>query len=198
MGVKTTNDYYSQLRQLLPPGPAWDPDYYPNFDVILQAIAPELARVDARAHDLQNEMFPGTINELLPDWERVMKLPDACMGATALPGERKQEVLRRFTATGEQRAAYFESIANRFGYPDARVHEWRAPRWGRSRFGRARFGTWSAQFVWELRLGARRAGGARFGFSVWGSRFGANPNDIIECIVRRYAPAHTVVIFNYE
>lgn len=198
MAMRSAHDYHNQLRQLQPPGPAWDPDLYPEQDAILSALAREFARIDARAHALQNEMFPGTISELLPDWERVMKLPDECMGATALQGERKAEVLRRFTEAGEQRPDYFVAIAKRLGYPDARVVEWRTPRWGRSRFGTARFGGWNAQFVWEMRLGARRPGCARFGFSVWGNRFGANPNDIIECVIRRYAPAHTLVLFRYE
>lgn len=198
MGLRSVSDYREQMRQLLPPGPAWEADFYPNFHRILDALSPEFVRIDDRALDLLNEMFPGTINELLPDWERVMGLPDDCMGPSSSFGERKQEVYRRFSAIGEQRKAYFISIANRFGYPDASINEWRAPRWGRSRFGASRFGSWGAQFVWELNLGSRIASGARFGFSVWGSRFGSNPNSFIECIIRRYAPAHTVVLFNYD
>ncbi|MGS1116864.1 YmfQ family protein [Castellaniella sp. UC4442_H9] len=198
MAVRSESDYRSQLRALMPPGPAWDPDIYPVPTMVSDAAAAELARVDARANALLTEMFPGTIRELLADWERVMGLPDACLGATAAPGERLTEVVRRFAEVGRQDVAYFEAVAARLGYPDARIEEWRTPRMGRSRFGAARFGDWGAQFVWTMHMGARLPGGARFGASRFGERFGANPNDIVECVVRRYAPAHTIVFFDYS
>lgn len=190
-------DYRAQLMQLLPPGPAWDPDIYPLPAKVVEAAAAELARVDGRANDLLAEMFPGTVRELLPDWERVMGLPDACLGVSAAPGERLREVVRRFAEVGRQDPEYFEELARRLGYPDAKVIQWRTPRFGLARFGAARFGGWECQFVWVMRLGARLAEGPRFGAAQFGERFGANPNDIVECVIRRYAPAHTVVFFDY-
>lgn len=197
MAVMSREDYRAQLMQLLPPGPAWDPDIYPLPAMIVEAAAAELARVDGRANDLLAEMFPGTVRELLPDWERVMGLPDACLGVTAAPGERLREVVRRFAEVGRQDPPYFEDLARRLGYPDAKVIEWRTPRFGLTRFGAARFGGWECQFVWVVQLGARLAEGPRFGAAQFGERFGSNPNDIVECVIRRYAPAHTVVFFDY-
>lgn len=197
MVVRSATDYRRQLQALLPPGPAWDPDIYPLPDMAVEAVAAELARVDSRAADLLSEMFPGTIRELLADWERVMGLPDECLGAASSAGERVAEVVRRFAEVGRQDPEYFEELAHRLGYPSAWVEEMRAPRFGRSRFGAARFGDWDAQFLWILHLGERLPGGARFGMARFGSRFGANPADIVECIVRRYAPAHTIVFFDY-
>lgn len=199
MGVtKTADDYYRQMAQLLPLGPAWDADLNAGIHDVLRAAAQEFARVDARAGDLISEVVPTGVRELLPDWERVMGLPDSCTLLQPQFWQRRAEVVRRFGAVGEQRSAYFVQVAALMGYPDARVTEHRAPRFGRSRFGSARWGTWRAQFIWTLHLGGRQARGLRWGAAVWGNRFGVIPGNEVECVIRRYAPAHTVVLFDYE
>lgn len=198
MVVRPVSAYQEQLRQLMPPGPAWDPDLYPLPTMVSDAGAQELARVDARAAALLAEMFPDSIAELLPDWERVMGLPDPCLGETETVGERVREVVRRFAEVGRQDPAYFVELARRLGYQDAWVEEWRTPRFGSARFGRARFGGWSAQFVWTMHMGQRLPGGRKFGLARFHERFGGSPANLVECIVRRYAPAHTLVFFDYS
>ncbi|CAG4906004.1 YmfQ family protein [Paraburkholderia saeva] len=197
MGVRTADDYLSELRQLLPRGPAWDADLVPDIDAVLQGLAPEFARLDARANDMLDEIDPATMRELVPDYERLMQLPDPCLGDNQTFDERKTAVIRRLIGMGGQNAAFFIGVAVEQGYPAASVVEYRAPRFGRARFGHAHFGTWAAQFFWELRLGARLTGGARFGVTLFGERFGHNPNNGIECLVQRWMPAHTVVDFVY-
>jgi uncharacterized protein YmfQ (DUF2313 family) len=98
---------------------------------------------------------------------------------------------------GGQSRAYFIEVAVSQGYPNATITEHRAPRMGRSRFGSAHFGTWSAQFMWTLNTGPRRRLGRRFGASFWGERFGANPSAVLECVIRRGAPAHALEFINY-
>lgn len=193
MGVaRTAADYHQQLLALLPPGPAWALEYQPGLHALLQALAPELARIDARAQQLLNESFLDGFHELLPDWERVLGLPDECLGASGTVAERKAMVRLRLVEVGGQRPAYYVQLAVRMGYPNAWVQEFRAPRFGRSRFGRDHFGTWAAQFMWVLHAGDPLAGGSRFGGSVWGERFGSNPSNSLVCVIRRAAPAHTL------
>jgi uncharacterized protein YmfQ (DUF2313 family) len=198
MGIRTSEDYQQLLTTLLPPGPAWEEEFAPEVHAILADLAPEFARVDSRANDLLNEMDPAMVRELVPDWERVMNLPDPCYGATPSFSDRQKAVRTRLIAVGRQDIAYFLQIAIDLGYPNPRITEHRAPRFGRARFGSARFGTWNAQFLWTLHLGARLAAGRRWGVSVWGERFGDNPNQPVECVVRRESPAHTIVFFDYE
>lgn len=198
MAVRTAADYAAQLRALLPPGPAWDPAFAPELDEVLPGIAAEFARLEARAVDLLGEMDPARVSELVPDWEQVMGLPDACLGPTPAFADRQASVRRRLLEVGSQRPDYFVEIAVGQGYPNARVVEHRAPRMGRSRFGLARLGTWQAQFMWTLYTGGRQLAGRRFGVSYWGERFGANPGSALECLIHRYAPAHTVPHINYE
>jgi uncharacterized protein YmfQ (DUF2313 family) len=198
MAVRSPEQYRVQLRQLLPQGPAWDLERLPELAQVLEGLSIELARVDGRIVSLYAEMDPASVTELVPDWEQVMGLPDACLGDSPSFGDRQLSVLQRLTAIGAQTPAYFVSIAKGQGYPDATITQHRAPRFGGARFGRAHFGTWQVQFMWTLNTGGRQRLGRRFGISYWGERFGANPGSALECLIRRYAPAHTVVHINYS
>lgn len=197
-GLRTAEQYKDQLRALLPLGPAWDPGLVPEVDLVLTGVAQEFARFDARAVIALNEMDPGGVSELVPDWEAVMGLPDECLGANTSFEDRRLAVQQRLVAVGGQSISYFIRLAAGQGYPNASVTEHRAPRFGRSRFGSAHFGTWSAQFLWTLNTGGRHKAGRRFGVSYWGERFGSNPGNAIECVIRRAAPAHTAVRINYD
>ncbi|UVM37676.1 YmfQ family protein [Pseudomonas sp. B21-017] len=197
-GIRTAAQYHTQLRSLLPSGPAWDPERVPELEDVLAGVAQELARLDARAADLLNEMDPAGVSELVPDWERVMNLPDPCLGAPPLFDDRRLAVRRRLLAVGSQTIGYFVEIARTQGYPNATITELRAPRMGRSRFGAAHFGTLQAQFMWTLNTGGRLLLGRRFGASYWGERFGMNPGNALECLIHRSAPAHTLVYINYD
>lgn len=196
-GIRDAVQYQSQLRALLPDGPAWDPELVPELETILMGISQELARIDARAFDLINEMDPTRVSELVPDWEQVMGLPDPCLGASPAFEDRRLAVRQRLVAVGGQSRAYIIELAIRQGYPSASITEHRAPRFGRSRFGAAHFGTWAAQFMWTLHSGPRRRLGRRFGASFWGERFGSNPSGALEFVIRRSAPAHTLEFIDY-
>lgn len=197
MEIRADGDYYAQLVALLPPGPAWDVELLPELREVLLGAAQELAREDLRLSYLHEEMFPESVRELVPDWERVMDLPDPCLGENPAFEDRQLAVRRRLIEVGGQSPAFFIQLAISQGYPEASITEHRAPRFGRSRFGRAHFGTWAAQFMWTLNTGPRRRLGRRFGVSFWGERFGANPSGALECVIRRGAPAHALEFINY-
>ncbi|WP_122553355.1 YmfQ family protein [Pseudomonas viridiflava] len=196
--IRTAEHYAEQLQALLPPGPAWDPERVPEVQQLIAGLSHEFARIDGRAFDLLNEMDPATVSELVPDWERVMNLPDPCLGLKPLFEDRRLSVRQRLVAVGGQNAAFYVGIAVSQGYPDASVTEFRTPRMGRSRFGQAHFGTWNAQFMWTLNTGGRQRLGRRFGASYWGERFGVNPGTAIECLIRRAAPAHGIEFINFN
>ena len=195
--IREAKLYEAQLRTLLPVGPAWDPEQVPELDAILAGLSQELARIDARAFDLINELDPAGVSELVPEWEKVMGLPDPCLGESPTFEDRRLAVRQRLVAVSGQNKAYFIEIAIRQGYPESTITERRAPRFGRSRFGAAHFGTWTAQFMWTLNSGPRRRLGRRFGASFWGERFGSNPSGALECVIRRSAPAHTLEFIDY-
>lgn len=125
--IRTAEHYAEQLQALLPPGPAWDPERVPELQQVITGLSREFARIDGRAFDLLNEMDPATVSELVPDWERVMNLPDPCLGLKPLFADRRLSVRQRLVATGGQNAAFYIDIAVSQGYPDATVTEHRAP-----------------------------------------------------------------------
>ena len=196
--IRTAEHYAEQLQALLPPGPAWDSERVPEVQQLIAGLSHEFARIDGRAFDLLNEMDPASVSELVPDWERVMNLPDPCLGLKPLFEDRRLSVRQRLVAVGGQNAAFYVGIAVSQGYRDASVTEFRTPRMGRSRFGQAHFGTWNAQFMWTLNTGGRQRLGRRFGASYWGERFGVNPGTAIECLIRRAAPAHGIEFVNFN
>ncbi|EPN86143.1 baseplate J-like protein, partial [Pseudomonas syringae pv. actinidiae ICMP 19101] len=87
--IRTAEHYAEQLQALLPPGPAWDPERVPELQQVITGLSREFARIDGRAFDLLNEMDPATVSELVPDWERVMNLPDPCLGLKPLFADRR-------------------------------------------------------------------------------------------------------------
>ncbi len=101
-GLRTAQQYRAQLRALLPAGPAWEPERVPELALVLTGLSQELARIEARAFALLNEMDAGGVNELVPDWERVMGLPDPCIGLEPVFEDRRLAVCQRLTADGGQ------------------------------------------------------------------------------------------------
>lgn len=69
--------YTILLQQLLPQGLAWPRDEGAMLTRLLAGLAEELERVHLRADDLlERESDPRYAVECLPDWERMLGLPD--------------------------------------------------------------------------------------------------------------------------
>lgn len=131
----TEKDYLQSLRQLLPPGPAFDLELQPDIARLLSSLAPELARVDQALDDLVPEMNPATVSALLTDWEDYLGLPDIC----TVPGsqsmeQRRQAVLDKLVASGAPQRAYYLRVANRAGVP-VTLTEFRPARCGPTNTG---------------------------------------------------------------
>jgi len=207
--------YRDQLQQLLPPGPAWPRDEDAGLTLLLDAIAQEFGRLDARAERLHDEADPRTTLELLTDWERIVGLPDACAGSIAITvPERRSAIVQKLTSRGGQSIAYLTSLAASLGYAIA-VEEFQPSRAGNARSGDRCQGIEDWAFAFRLdvlppgstpadplnsptlvdlvvNITYARAGTARAGDRV--RSFGSSA---IECVIRRAKPAHTAVIFAY-
>lgn len=194
--------YAGQLRQLLPTGPAWNFGAESTFAQLLAGLAEELARVDARALDLVEEADPRTALELLPDWERVAGLPDACTGIPDNAGERQAALQQKLTGLGGQSAQSFIDLAARLGY-QIWIEEHRPARIGMrlgERLNHADFAfCWTAHvrpfdgYLEEATFLAQARIGDRLGVRLRG--FGAID---LECVIARAKPAHTIVLFAYD
>lgn len=115
---------------------------------------------------------------------------------------RRQLVISRLIAEGGQSRQYFIDLATALGYPNVQIKEFSPFRAGRSRCGSTywRTGTPHDRFVWAMFVGAApvryfRAGRGRAGRDP---RAKISRAFLLECLVRRWAPGHTQVIFQYS
>lgn len=175
-------DYVATLRALLPPGRAWNRERQSRTDDVLTAIGDELGRVDGRAGDLMREIDPRTTTELLDEWERELGLPGDCITdpAASTDEERRGAIIAQLLSTGRQDEQYFIDILAGFGVSATIVNEYPFEM-GISGMGDPVGGSeW--RHVWRI---------------VLSDLITDSQREAIECAVRRYKPAHTVVLFDY-
>lgn len=114
-----SHESYTRMVQLLyPPGELFRCEPGTVLHRLNEAIADELTRVNQRAADLIEESDPRTATETLPEWERMLSLPDDVV--TVLPGTdegRRVAVTQKYVSQGGQNYAYFEQVCAACGYP---------------------------------------------------------------------------------
>jgi len=194
MGMSSAQ-YRQQLQALLPPGLAWPTGEDAQLTQLLDAMAQELARVDARAGNLRDEADPRTTYEMLTDWERVAGLPTPCMaGVSQTLAERRDALHARIAERGGQSRAYFIALAERAGYTIT-ISEF-DPYTVDSDVDALLVGDdW--RFAWQVNAPATTIREATVEsamddpFRTWG-------NTQLECIISGDKPAHTVVLFAYQ
>lgn len=161
-----------------------------------------LARV---ALFLNVEAYPPTADAMLPDWERVLGLPEQCLPLTGQTLAERQlaveEKLQR--RPGGQDRPYFIELARRLGY-EITITEFRPFMFGVSEFGSATWGFAPPQmrFVWVVGVPGARLSWFRFGGG--GGRLGQDPHltmrraEDLECLLRKLGPEHTRLVFSYQ
>lgn len=187
--------YLQQLQALLPRGLAWPRAASAYLTKLLSAFSEELARFDQRVDELLNEADPRTTNELLPDWERVAGLPDPCVTEELSIEQRRAALVTKLTLLGGQSRAYFIAMSEALGYVDTTIDEY-LPMTCNDDCNDALYSE-NDRYVWQINL---KSDGGIFvancqspcdsPLQSWG-------DEIIECRINRYKPAHTTVIFAY-
>jgi len=193
---RTAAEYREQLKALLPPGIAFPREPGTRLEDLLDGMAQELARIDARGERLIIEANPLSTRELLADWERVAGLPDNCTGTleTTLQG-RRNALISKLTATGGQSPAYFIEVARALGY-EVNISEFRPFRAGLSQAGDPlTSGDWV--HTWRLNTHETTVIAFRAGLSAAGEPLRTWGNDTLECKIDQLKPAHTIVLYGY-
>lgn len=190
----SVEQYRDQLMALQPPGLALPVDLDSNWAALLEAIAEELARVDARGDDLLDEADPRVTYELLADWERVAGLPDACAPLNDTVERRRNALLGKLTGTGGQSREYFIALAASLGF-QVTIDEF-DPFDVNDTVDDSIFGSdW--RFAWRVNAPGNTVAYFNVGSGVnepladWG-------NDLLECAIDARKPAHTHVLFAYS
>jgi uncharacterized protein YmfQ (DUF2313 family) len=176
------DSYRHQLKALLPPGWGFTRERGRVLDRVLDGLAQELARIEQRGADLIEAALPDTTVELLPDWERVLGLPDHCLPREDTIAARREAVLAKLVGQGGQHAAYYVHLAIALGYAGGWVEEFRPFRATSLCTDPLNTDPWC--FVWVLHVPRLPPGNAA-------------TDRALECLVTRYRPAHTHVRFVY-
>lgn len=186
-----------ELRSLQPPGWLW-PTHEDSIlnRLFYEPLAGPLADVEANAEAMMEEIDPRSAALCIGDFERVLG-PDPCGRDTSTMTLAQRQALahQRWTARGGASRAYFIGLAGRRGVAIT-ITEFRTSQCDTFQCGDEIIET-PEQFVWQVNLtlgdwsifetGAGEAGELLYAFDL----------SDIECDIRRAAPAHTEVVFNY-
>ncbi|POR52747.1 uncharacterized protein YmfQ (DUF2313 family) [Paraburkholderia eburnea] len=179
----------------MPRGRVWPKDPDAVQTQALQGHATPFQKHNDRANYLLVDAFPATTNELLPEWEATLGLPDPCAGTQPSLATRQAQVLARFAGVGGQSMSYFIGYAAKLGYTVS-IRQHQPFRMGQSRMGDALGGSeWA--FVWDIVAPASTVTRFTMGQSAMGDPLASWGNAVLECEIGAYAPAHTLVRFIY-
>ncbi|WP_168793608.1 YmfQ family protein [Paraburkholderia aromaticivorans] len=187
-------DYLRALQTHLPRGRVWPRDPDAQQTAILSGFTPVFAQLNARANNLLVDAFPSTTYELLPEWEATLGLPDPCAGEAPTTQQRVAQVVARLTATGGQSIAYYTAVAAALGYAIT-ITQFVPSRFGKN-FGTL-FGGTAWAFAWQVNAPTFTISTLQFG-GAFGTPFASWGNNVLQCELQRFAPAHTTVLFSYS
>lgn len=191
--MASVTDYRDALIALLPQGDAWPREPDSDLGLLMQGIAEEFARIDARAIDLLNESHPSQAYEMFDEWEAMYGLPDSCSSDDQSFPERRAAVVRAYKEFGGQSRAFFIAVAAALGYTIT-ITEYQARSFG-SELGTV-FGGDDWNFTWQVNAAAVNPQTRSFGEPM-GELFASWGNARLECVFNRLRHAHRHIIFSY-
>ena len=192
----TADQYRQQLIALLPTGAAWQFEPGTRLWEFVDALAQELARIDARVSDMVGESHPRNAYEMLNEWEAVAGLPDICTGTLDSIPERQRALVAKLTSTGGQSITYYLSVFEYLGDSGASIDEPEPMSWNDN----CADYLWdeSSIFCWIVNIPADTAieqMTCADDCTSFLSNYGINA---LECVLNRIKPSHTHVSFHYE
>lgn len=168
------------IGRLLPRGRAWNTSPSSTLYKLLRSLADEAVRVETRALDVLEEADPRTTTELITAWEGVLGLPGDCVDLAETLEDRRAAVVARLTAFQAQTKAYYVELASNLGYEITEDDI-----------------TEPSTHVFALSLPESTVRYFRAGANYAGDRLTRFGDELIECVITQYKPAHTRVLFYY-
>lgn len=196
MGL-SRDDYLSQLQALLPTGPAWPTEADTYLTRVLDGLAEEFARVDARSAQLYIEADPRTTFELLSDFEQDFGLSAFSIidGSALSIEQRRTNLISRMTERGGQSRAYFISKALKMGFV-VTITEFRE--WGVDCDVESLLCQSAWNFAWQINAPLTTSGDWTVESDVETPFAVIWLNALLESAMHEDKPAHTVLLFNFS
>jgi len=186
------DDYGTSFLTLLPQGQAWPKYPGTTLDLACRGLAEYWGFVDGRAADLlEIESDPRETTEMLLDWERNWGLPDPCLPHPPTDEDlRREELVFKMTLLGRQDRQFFKDYADRL-HETITIREYAPYMTGVSRVGDTRKPGSDTYPYFRWQLGPPWM---RFYWTVHIDHVGTG----VECVLTRYKPAHTEIVFTYS
>jgi uncharacterized protein YmfQ (DUF2313 family) len=188
------------LAAMLPSGLAWNREPGSSIIGLLDGIGDHLNEVDQRASDLIDELDPRTTTEMLLDWERLLGLPDECLGTPDSLKGRRDAIVAKLVGIPSPTPAALVALAADIGYTvSIEEHSFQESRCGYAVCGDTIGGAqWGHTFTVHAPAAASVTSRAACGTARCGDPIRSWGNELLECIIAAAKPAHTTVIFLYD
>lgn len=204
--------YKEIIRRLFPRGKAWNNILDYDFGGLVSGLAEESARIEERGFDFLKEMDPSQTFEMIDNWERLLGIPDECTPTEGDPPtlyQRRVRILQKLTTGGGQSRDFFKLIAQQLGYDtdvldvinfkDFRAGEGRAgDRISNSTDSNGDIGASGWAYTFAVKAPASLSRKFLAGQGRAGDRLVLVENETLECVIRKFAPAHVTVLFFYD
>ena len=206
---RSGDDYATQFLGLLPRGQAWPREPDSTLSLVCSGLSQYWGHVDMRASTLlERESDPRQTVELLPDWESAFGLPDPCFQTPQTIADRQRVLVQRMTLLGAQSRAWFVEVAEWLGY-HIRIGEYAPWMVGISRCGetiddngdpRWEIAAPEIRFYWKVHVDRASLSWFRSASGECGvdHHLEIGLAEDLECILNRWKPAHTLIIYDYS
>ena len=188
-------EFADSLQAHMPIGLAWPRDQDTTQRATVLALAPTYARNWQTAQAVLTDAFPASAVYLLPEWEASLDLPDPCAGPDQTVAQRQAHVVARLTQQNGPSVPSLVAYAATLGYAIT-ITEFAPRRFGRA-FGTPFYGVpWAS--VWQVNAPGFSVDFREFGASNFGEPYAEWGNTVLQCELKRLAPAHTTLLFSYS
>lgn len=183
------------LKRLMPPI-AYDPNA-PLLSAELDAEGAALDMAQASADSLLAESDPRFTSRLLPDFERVLDLPDTCCSTATISTitQRRARVAEKYYAKGGQSRPYFIELAARLGYTDVSITGFKQMTCADPCDSAVNGQDWS--FAWQMNVGDYFAIHSMTCEDSCDSPLRSWQTNELLCRINQLKPAHTVALINW-
>jgi len=190
--------YAVAMKSLLPQGRVWQINEGSSQAAVIDGLALTTQRSDSAAISLIQGAFPATADQLISEWNQTLGIIDPCFGAPTSSFTNQQQIVAKLSATGGQSPQYFIDLALSLGYvikiTQYTYHSVMKP-------VTAALSSKDWALTWQVDFAVANSYTASVEQSV-GSPIGsggypANMQAVI-CILNKYKPAHTNLIFKFN
>lgn len=193
----TVDQFVAMQQALLPAGMAWPRNPDAVLTKLLRSWADEFARESGRVDDLLNEFIPVDVQEMLPDWERVLGLPDACCSfdVALTVDQRRTNLNHKLTSAGGQSRQFYIDLAAKLGYTDVSIDEFRLATCTDSCESTVYGREW--KFAWQMNVGDYISIHTMSCSDPCDSPLRSWVQTELQCRINQLKAAHTVAIVNW-